>query len=45
VSIGIALFPYHGHTTDELIAEADRAMYAAKLEGRNAVKAYLPLSQ
>jgi diguanylate cyclase (GGDEF)-like protein/PAS domain S-box-containing protein len=44
VSIGIALFPYHGHTTDELIAEADRAMYAAKLEGRNAVKGHLPLN-
>jgi hypothetical protein len=37
VSIGISLFPLHGRTTDELIGEADRAMYAAKLEGRNSV--------
>lgn len=37
VSIGVALFPTHGRTTDELIGEADRAMYTAKLAGRNRV--------
>ncbi len=39
VSIGISLYPLHGTTTDALIGEADRAMYAAKLEGRNSVSA------
>ncbi|WP_430476009.1 diguanylate cyclase domain-containing protein [Thalassospira lucentensis] len=34
-SIGIALYPDHGETTDELIAAADDAMYAAKKSGRN----------
>jgi diguanylate cyclase (GGDEF)-like protein/PAS domain S-box-containing protein len=43
VSIGISLFPFHGRTTDELIGEADRAMYAAKLEGRNSVQGHIPL--
>jgi diguanylate cyclase (GGDEF)-like protein/PAS domain S-box-containing protein len=42
VSIGIALYPYHGSTPDELIAEADRAMYVAKLNGRNSVVGALP---
>jgi diguanylate cyclase (GGDEF)-like protein len=37
VSIGIALYPIHGVTADALIGEADRAMYAAKLEGRHGV--------
>jgi diguanylate cyclase (GGDEF)-like protein len=29
-SIGIALFPKHGGTADELVRSADRAMYCAK---------------
>lgn len=44
VSIGVALFPYHGRTTDQLIGEADAAMYEAKLEGRNSVKGNVPLA-
>lgn len=32
-SIGIALFPEHGQTADELINAADLAMYQAKLAG------------
>ena len=35
VSIGIALFPHHGVSTDELIGAADGALYAAKRGGRN----------
>jgi diguanylate cyclase len=34
-SIGIALYPDDGTTTTEIIAAADRAMYRAKLAGRN----------
>ncbi len=34
-SMGLALFPAHARTADELIACADTAMYQAKLEGKN----------
>ena len=33
-SVGVALFPDHGRTADELLQAADRAMYAAKAAGR-----------
>jgi len=33
-SIGIALYPAEGQTPDQLIHEADQAMYAAKTSGR-----------
>jgi diguanylate cyclase (GGDEF)-like protein len=36
-TIGIALFPEHGVTQDELIRAADVAMYQAKKEGRGRV--------
>ena len=32
-SIGVAVFPEHGKTVDELVAAADEAMYAAKRAG------------
>lgn len=34
-SIGIACFPEHGETTEQLLKNADMAMYEAKHKGRN----------
>ncbi|BES69175.1 hypothetical protein RE428_01930 [Marinobacter nanhaiticus D15-8W] len=36
-SIGVAVFPDHASSADELCHEADQAMYAAKRAGRNQV--------
>ncbi len=35
LSIGIALYPEHGLTANELIKQADNAMYEVKRKGRN----------
>jgi diguanylate cyclase (GGDEF)-like protein len=35
VSVGVACFPTHGRTRDELLASADAAMYVAKRGGKN----------
>jgi diguanylate cyclase len=37
ISVGVALFPAHGHDLKSLVARADRALYRAKEEGRNRV--------
>lgn len=34
-SIGIAMYPEHGDTIDEILKNADNAMYAAKKSGKN----------
>jgi diguanylate cyclase (GGDEF)-like protein len=39
VSIGLAEYPSHGDTPEELIASADAAMYKAKSQGRDRVVA------
>jgi diguanylate cyclase (GGDEF)-like protein len=38
VSIGIAAFPTHGETLEELVCVADDALYAAKRNGRDRVE-------
>ncbi len=38
-SIGVACFPTHASTSEELIGAADQAVYAAKAAGRNCVLA------
>jgi diguanylate cyclase (GGDEF)-like protein len=38
ISLGVAIFPQHGKTADELLQAADKAMYLAKRAGRNRVK-------
>jgi diguanylate cyclase (GGDEF)-like protein len=39
VSVGVAVFPEHGSSMDEVIRAADAALYRAKQEGRNRVVA------
>ncbi|MBZ0335438.1 sensor domain-containing diguanylate cyclase [Marinobacter sp. AL4B] len=36
-SIGVAVYPIHGTSVEELSAEADKAMYRAKMRGRDCV--------
>lgn len=38
VSIGVACYPHHGKTWQDLIKAADQAMYAAKAAGKNCVR-------
>ena len=37
ISVGVAAFPDHGETSQELLAAADRALYLAKASGRDRV--------
>lgn len=41
-SVGIARFPEHGNTTENLIQNADAAMYQAKTNGKRQVFIYQP---
>ena len=38
VSLGLAMFPEHGHTPEEVITAADAALYRAKQAGRDRVE-------
>jgi diguanylate cyclase (GGDEF)-like protein len=37
ISAGVAAFPDHGSTRDDLVRAADKGLYAAKQEGRNRI--------
>jgi diguanylate cyclase (GGDEF)-like protein len=39
LSVGVALFPEHGRTSDAILKAADAALYQAKHSGRNRVVA------
>ena len=41
-SIGVAFFGDHGSSVDELVKQADIAMYQAKAAGRNALRFFAP---
>lgn len=40
ISIGLVVYPEHGNSPEELLIQADQAMYAAKSNGRNQVVAW-----
>lgn len=40
ISIGISCYPRDGQTVDELLANADKALYSVKKSGRNGVEEY-----
>lgn len=42
ISIGIALFPEHAASAEELVSRADAAMYQAKRGGKNGWRLYRP---
>lgn len=44
-SVGVALFPNDAQTVEALLSQADRAMFAAKQQGRNAVRFFTELAQ
>ncbi len=42
ISIGIAAFPAHAATAEDLIKKADLALYQSKKNGKNRVSVYEP---
>ncbi|MCM8760358.1 MAG: GGDEF domain-containing protein, partial [Candidatus Omnitrophica bacterium] len=40
MSTGIATFPEHGQTAEEIISKADQALFASKSGGRNRITIY-----
>ncbi len=35
LSIGVSIYPNHGHSSNDLLQQADKALYDAKDQGRN----------
>ena len=44
-SIGVSLFPKHDKSTDDILKQADAAMYKAKGAGTNEIRFFLPSMQ
>ncbi len=42
VSLGIAVYPDHGQTLEELLLASDKALYESKRAGRNRTTVYVP---
>jgi diguanylate cyclase (GGDEF)-like protein len=45
VSLGIAVFPEHGHSLDEVLQASDTALHESKRAGRNCTTLYSPQAQ
>ncbi len=45
VSLGIAVFPEHGQTFEEVLQASDKALYESKRSGRNRATLYAPLEE
>ncbi|QKJ66006.1 EAL domain-containing protein [Deefgea piscis] len=41
-SVGVAIYPLHANSADQLVAHADTAMYQAKAAGKNTWRIYRP---
>ncbi|TPW07967.1 MAG: response regulator receiver modulated diguanylate cyclase [bacterium] len=41
ISIGLAVFPGHGRSVEDLVASADEALFRAKRGGRNCIQVAL----
>lgn len=44
-SVGVALFPAHGTSAEQLMSRVDLALYGAKEKGRNRYRTYSPLER
>ena len=42
VSLGVAIYPDHGHALEEVLLAADKALYESKRAGRNRTTYYVP---